>query len=187
MVETMLDTFWCDKCGRITCEKHRSQHTCERQDFLAAKRRAMTVEQVAAEVAEKEHRRQQAEAEAEALKAAANRAISEGFLERKARRKLIASKSTHVANFLQRASIEAAPGRGKQELLELYTKASRANLALWNEVETPTVPGLLDHVWAEVAAAYGRGSEVTGLQVRLEDGPLDLRNPWDPPPPQPGA
>ena len=41
-----LQTFWCDKCGRVLCEKHRNQHTCERQDFLDAKRRSMTPDQV---------------------------------------------------------------------------------------------------------------------------------------------
>ncbi len=82
-----------------------------------------------------EQRKLQAAADAEAAKAVLDRAAADGFAERKAKRKLIASKTTHIANFLQRASIEAPSGTAKKtELLELYTRASRANIALWNEV-----------------------------------------------------
>jgi hypothetical protein len=28
------DTFWCRDCGRVLCDSHRYQHTCERLDAL---------------------------------------------------------------------------------------------------------------------------------------------------------
>ena len=31
------DTFWCRDCGRVLCDTHRYQHTCERLDALKAK------------------------------------------------------------------------------------------------------------------------------------------------------
>eukprot|EP00614_Pseudopedinella_elastica_P006336 CAMPEP_0172609044 /NCGR_PEP_ID=MMETSP1068-20121228/29065_1 /TAXON_ID=35684 /ORGANISM="Pseudopedinella elastica, Strain CCMP716" /LENGTH=183 /DNA_ID=CAMNT_0013412467 /DNA_START=179 /DNA_END=730 /DNA_ORIENTATION=- len=180
----MIDTFWCDKCGRLLCDKHRNQHTCERVDHLAAKRRAMTAEEIAAEVREKQNRQLQAAAEEAAEKEAKLRAASEGYTERKARRKIIAGKSTHIANFLQRAALQTQDQRAKAELLELYQKANRVNLELWNEFETPTVPGTKDDSWAEAVAAYRRGSEITGMVIMLEGRQLETRNPWDPPPAQ---
>jgi hypothetical protein len=136
--------------------------------------------QIAAEVAETEQRRLQAAAEADSFKAAAARVAAEGFAERKARRKLVASKSTHIANFLQRASLEAAQPAAKAELLELYTRASRANLELWNELESPTVlSGIHEAAWAEAMATYARGQELTGMVIVIEGLPLETRNPWD--------
>mmetsp|Transcript_6796 Transcript_6796/g.15588 ORF Transcript_6796/g.15588 Transcript_6796/m.15588 type:complete len:191 (+) Transcript_6796:433-1005(+) len=126
----------------------------------------------------------QAAAEEAAEKEAKLRAASEGYTERKARRKIIAGKSTHIANFLQRAALQTQDQRAKAELLELYQKANRVNLELWNEFETPTVPGTKDDSWAEAVAAYRRGSEITGMVIMLEGRQLETRNPWDPPPAQ---
>jgi hypothetical protein len=86
MVGCMIDTFYCGGpkgCGRLLCDKHRNQHTCERVDAIAAKKRAMTAEQIQAEVREKELLRTQQEAEAEAEKQAHLVEQAKGFAERK--------------------------------------------------------------------------------------------------------
>jgi hypothetical protein len=86
MVTCMIDTFYCggsSGCGRILCEKHRNQHTCERVDAIAAKRRAMTPEQIQAEVRAKEAEKFQREAEEEATKHALALEQARGFAERK--------------------------------------------------------------------------------------------------------
>ena len=31
------DTFWCSDCGRVLCDSHRYQHTCERLDAMKEK------------------------------------------------------------------------------------------------------------------------------------------------------
>ena len=64
------------------------------------------------------------------------------------------------------------------------TNIRSVNLELWNEFETPTVPGTKDDSWAEAVAAYRRGSEITGMVIMLEGRQLETRNPWDPPPAQ---
>jgi heterodisulfide reductase subunit A-like polyferredoxin len=46
VVGSMVDTFWCEHCGRLLCDKHRSLHTCERRDFLDAKQRNKTAAQI---------------------------------------------------------------------------------------------------------------------------------------------
>lgn len=69
-----------------------------------------TCHKIAVEVARTEERRLQAEAEAATVRAALEREAADGFNERRARRKIIAGKSTHIANFLQRASVEAPAG-----------------------------------------------------------------------------
>jgi hypothetical protein len=136
-------------------------------------------------VKEKEQRKLQAEAEAEALKQSQAAEISQGYAERKARRKIVAGKSTHIANFLQRASISAAQGsRLQRDLLELYTKASRINLELWNEFESPTVKeGIKEDSWNEIVDLYQRGSELTGTVIVIDGERFSTTNPWDRPAP----
>jgi len=150
--------------------------------LIEARRRAMTGEQIAAEVREREGRKAQAEAEAEALKRAAAMDAAEGYAERKARRKILASKAAEISGFLQRASLAPTEDqRRKQELLALSTVATRVRITLWNEYETPSVPGTLDEAWEETKAAYARGSEITGMVIVLPEGQaFDVRNPWDP-------
>jgi len=50
VVLSMIDSFWCSACGRLLCDKHRSLHTCEKQDFLNAKQRSKTAEQIKVKV-----------------------------------------------------------------------------------------------------------------------------------------
>lgn len=63
-------------------------HTCEKVDALAAKKRAMTPEQIRKEVVEKELRRQQQDEEAAALKQQTLASQTAGFAERRAKRKV---------------------------------------------------------------------------------------------------
>ena len=63
IVKPMLNTFWCKECGRLLCENHRQQHTCERVDAEKARKQAMTHEQIAEEVAKAEMQKELADAE----------------------------------------------------------------------------------------------------------------------------
>jgi hypothetical protein len=56
-------------------------------------------------------------------------------MQQQARRKLLASKSSHVADFLQRASVQATDVRLRDELLDLYKVVSGRKFELWNELE----------------------------------------------------
>ena len=57
----------------------------------------------------------------------------------KSRRQTVASKSTHVASFVQRISVQTEAGYVRDELLRLYESCNRCNLRLWNEVSRPEV------------------------------------------------
>merc|ERR550532_833172 len=57
----MLDSCWCHECGRLLCEKHRYQHTCERLDQQKERNKHLTKEQLAAQLAEAEARKKEAE------------------------------------------------------------------------------------------------------------------------------
>ena len=32
VVRAQIGSFWCKECGRLLCEAHRNQHTCEKED-----------------------------------------------------------------------------------------------------------------------------------------------------------
>ena len=178
IVKPMLNTFWCKECGRLLCENHRQQHTCERVDAEKARKQAMTHEQVAEEVARAEMQKEIADAEAAALKRQQSEEASARYFEMKARRKILAGKSTHVANFVQNLSLQA-DGPNQQELLELYTAASRINLRLWNEHETPSQSGLAEDEWQRLCTIYDRACEVSGMQLTLDGQPFELHNSWE--------
>merc|ERR1719367_1781744 len=48
VVSKMLHSFWCPECGRVLCETHRHQHTCERLDQQKERNGHLTHEQLAA-------------------------------------------------------------------------------------------------------------------------------------------
>mmetsp|Transcript_15270 Transcript_15270/g.40715 ORF Transcript_15270/g.40715 Transcript_15270/m.40715 type:complete len:260 (-) Transcript_15270:288-1067(-) len=188
LVVDMLDSFWCPECGRVLCESHRHQHTCERLDQQKERNKHITKEQLQAEMAEAEARREAADEERR--NAARRRAVEEDSQrqERKGRRLVLAQKARSVEGFLQGVSrdTDANERRGRRatdELLELYTRARRISLTLYNEYEHPSLPGLADEDWEGMKEIYARARELTGMHVMTEDGPLDMRNPWDPPPP----
>ena len=158
----MLDTFFCGDCGRLLCEAHRSLHTCERHDAEKQRKASMTYEQVQQEVREKELQKEQAAAEAEAERQTIAEQKATTYLMMKERRKTLASKSTHIANFIQQMSLrDGVVGSVQAELLEAYTSASRINLRLWNEYETPSERGALaNDEWQRLCALYTRACEV---------------------------
>lgn len=187
VVSKMLESFWCNECGRVLCEKCRYQHTCERLDQQKERNKHLTHEQLAAQMAEAEALKQAAEDEKKA--AARREAVAEEQqrLIRKDRRQVLARKAKCVEDFLQGISRDtdanAARGpRARDELLELYTRAKRIALTLYNEFEHPTLPGLADDDWESCKEIYARARELTGMFIMVEGQPLDMRNPWDPPP-----
>eukprot|EP00929_Paragymnodinium_shiwhaense_P038564 TRINITY_DN20361_c0_g1_i1.p1 TRINITY_DN20361_c0_g1~~TRINITY_DN20361_c0_g1_i1.p1 ORF type:complete len:260 (+),score=55.10 TRINITY_DN20361_c0_g1_i1:76-855(+) len=189
VVSKMHETFWCPECGRILCEKHRANHTCERLDQQKERNANMTPEQIAARMAEAE-KLQTAKEEEEKL---ARRVIAQKEeaerSARKAKRKIIAGKAKIVEDFIQqmsrRQADNASTGRAtavRDQLFELYPKSKRLSLTLYNEYEEPTKPGLAEEEWEEVKTIYLRARELTGAFAAVDGQPLDLRNPWEPPP-----
>lgn len=191
VVGQMLNTYWCNECGRVLCESCRDQHTCERLDQQKERNKNLTHEQLAAQMAEVEARKLAAEEEQKAEARRVAEAEEQQRLIRKDRRHLIARKAKHVEDFLQGISrdTDSTASRGpawRNELLELYTKARRIALTLYNEFEHPTLPGLAEEDWDDMKGIYTRAREMTGMFIAVEGQPLDMRNPWDPPPPEGG-
>jgi len=188
VVSQMLATFWCPECGRILCEPHRYQHTCERLDLQKERNKHLTHEQLAAQLAEAEALKQAKEEQRKAEARMVAEAEEQQRLVRKDRRQVLARKAKCVEDFLQGISRdttanEARGPRLRDELFELYTRAKRISLTLYNEYEHPTLPGLADSEWEAIKEIYARATELTGMFVAVEGEPLDMRNAWDPPPP----
>uniref|UniRef100_A0A7S0FXH7 Uncharacterized protein n=1 Tax=Pyrodinium bahamense TaxID=73915 RepID=A0A7S0FXH7_9DINO len=188
VVSKMLESFWCPECGRILCELCRHDHTCERLDQQKERNKHLTHEQLAAQLAEAEALKQAAEAEKKAAARRVAEAEEQQRLMRKDRRQVLARKAKCVEDFLQGISrdtttTEARGPRVRDELFELYTRAKRISLTLYNEYEHPTLPGLADDDWESIKEIYARARELTGMFIAVEGQPLDMRNPWDPPPP----
>jgi len=187
VAKQMLDTCWCNECGRVLCDKHRYSHTCERLDQQKERNKNITKEELARQLAEAEALKQAAEDAKKDEARAAAEIVERQRLERKGKRELLAKKAKIVENFLQGISrnpalMEARGTRARDELLDLYTKARRISLTLYNEYEHPTLPDLAVDDWEEVKEIYSRAVELSGMRAATEDGPLDMRNPWDPPP-----
>lgn len=186
VVSKMLESFWCPECGRVLCEKHRYQHTCEKLDQQKARNKNLTHEQLAAQLAEAEALKQAAE---DAKKAEARReaeALEQQRLVRKDRRAMLARKAKCVEDFLQGflrdTDANAARGpRVRDELFDMYGRSKRLSLTLYNEYEHPSGPDLAEDDWREVKTIYERAKELTGMFVTVEGQPLDMRNPWDAP------
>lgn len=191
VVANMLGKWWCGDCGRLLCESCRiqGQHKCEKLDQQKDRNKNITREQLAAQIAEAEAYKQSLEEEKKAEARRAAEVEEQKRLERKDRRLLIAKKSKHVEDFLQGLArdTEGAAARGvarRDEMLELYTRAKRIALTLYNEYEHPSLPGLAEEDWQAMKDIYKRAQEITGMYISVEGQPLDMQNPWDPPPPQ---
>lgn len=179
VVRAQIGSFWCASCGRLLCEAHRNQHTCEKEDAEAERRRRMNVDDIREDV----RRREEAKAKADAEAAAKKRALDEQKYAVvkmwKDRRRHVAGVSTSVANMVQRWSVQSDPGRVQDELLELYTSCNRINLRLWNEVSEPTIKLNIDEeAWAKLCTNYDRAKELTGLAIVVDGMPLDTHLPW---------
>lgn len=176
VVRAQISTFWCKECGRLLCEQHRHAHTCEAADARAARRRAMTGDEIREAARREEASRLDAEAKAEAGERAVKEARAASFHLWKTRRKNAASKSTHVANFVQRISTQADAGRTRNALLDMYTTCNRINLRLWNEVDTPSHGKFDFEAWAELKAVYTRACDTSGLVLTIDGLPLELED-----------
>ena len=128
-----------------------TQHLCEKLEADKSKRQAFSREDLLKQAAEQENLRIQeledkkAQSEAKVSRFCACHTICWPNLFKmqakihhivKSRRKVLASKSTHMANFIQRLGLQDGPNQ--RELLGLYPQASRINLRLWNEYDCPT-------------------------------------------------
>lgn len=189
VVKSMLDTCWCSECGRLLCESHRHQHTCERIDQQKEKNRTLTHEQLRAQMEEAEALKAAMEEQQKSAQRAEAEAAEAQRQQRKEKRKILASKAKRVEDFLQAMSRDTEMNLRPQrldELLELYTRAKRISLTLYNEFEHPSHQGLAQDDWDDVKAIYQRAVEITGRFAAVDGEPLDMRNYWDPPPaPQP--
>ncbi|KAJ8608741.1 hypothetical protein CTAYLR_007804 [Chrysophaeum taylorii] len=181
VLRAQISSFWCKECSRLLCEKHRNLHKCERVDAARQAARRMTGEEIRERARIAEARR----VEQETLEAERKRRENEAKAARhylwKSRRKLVAGRSTHVANFAQRSALQAPPGRDRERLLEIYASCNRINLHLWNEVEAPTTPEAIDdQAYSKLRAHYAEASEITGMVVTVDGLPLDLNLDWIP-------
>lgn len=191
VVKHMIETFWCPSCGRLLCERHRDTHTCEKFDAEKERMRRMTADEVKQQMIDAEERKEAAAAALKDEERAKAEEANRRVVEMQNRRKTLAGKAQQVEKFLQSVARDAEfPARmGKpahEEILEMYTKVSRIALFLYNEMESPTVKGrTADEEWAELAEAYERARELTGMIIMHDGQPLSMRNSWDPPdPPQ---
>eukprot|EP00933_Yihiella_yeosuensis_P015445 TRINITY_DN13471_c0_g6_i1.p1 TRINITY_DN13471_c0_g6~~TRINITY_DN13471_c0_g6_i1.p1 ORF type:complete len:254 (-),score=64.22 TRINITY_DN13471_c0_g6_i1:82-798(-) len=186
VVKTMVGSFWCEECGRLLCESHRSQHTCERFDAKKEKNFGMTHEQIKEELEEKARRQLEAEEAEKAAKKEVALAAENRRLEMKGRRKVIAGKAKAVEDCLQQIAREdTRPKQVLNEIFELYTRAKRIALHLYNEIDSPSVQGLDEDDWTALKDIYARARELTGVVIVSDGQPLSMINPWEQPPPDP--
>ncbi|CAK9007930.1 unnamed protein product [Durusdinium trenchii] len=180
---TEQDTFWCRDCGRVLCDTHRYQHTCERLDALKAKNDSWSMQALLEQLREDEARKDALEAQVKAEQQRAAEKLEEEKSHRKNQRKLLASKAKQVESFIQQRSRDKDGLRpaAHAKLLELYPRVKRLSLALYNQFEHPDSTQVGGPDWEEVKEIYAEAREITGMIVMTEDGPLDMRNPWDPP------
>lgn len=184
IIKSMIDTFWCRDCGRVLCDTHRYQHTCERLDALKEKNAKITKEALLEQLRADEERMEAAEAAARAEQRRAAEQLEQEKSQRKAKRKILATKAKQVESFIQQRSRDADGLRPAthNQLLELYPRARGLALALYNQFEHPDNTEVGGKDWEDVKEIYSQARELTGMIIMTEDGPLDMRNPWDPAP-----
>eukprot|EP00930_Biecheleria_cincta_P100221 TRINITY_DN91848_c0_g1_i1.p1 TRINITY_DN91848_c0_g1~~TRINITY_DN91848_c0_g1_i1.p1 ORF type:complete len:261 (-),score=59.42 TRINITY_DN91848_c0_g1_i1:36-785(-) len=188
IVKNMLDNFWCRDCGRVLCDKDRYQHTCEVIDAAKEKNAKITKESLAQQLADDEARKAAVEAAAKAERIRAAEILEQEKSQRKAKRKILAQKAKQVESFIQQRSRDTTglSESKKNQMLELYPRASRISLALYNQFEHPDNTEVGGQDWEDIKEIYAKARELTGMIIMTEDGPLDMRNPWDPPEEQEG-
>jgi len=183
IVKSLTDNFWCKDCGRVVCDTHRYQHTCERLDAMKEKNSKITKEALLQQLQEDEARKEAVEAAAKAEKRRAAEILEQEKSQRKAKRKILASKARQVESFIQSRSRDATGlSQAKHnQLLDIYPKVSRISLSLYNQFEHPDSTEVGGQDWEDLKEYYALARELTGMIIMTEDGPLDMRNPWDPP------
>jgi len=188
IVKQMIDQFWCRDCGRVLCDQHRMQHTCERIDAEKEKMSKITREELREQMEDAERRNLAAEAAKKDEERAAREIIEKQKSDRKDKRKILAIKAKTVCDFIQAMARnpEGRPQKVHDELLTLYPRATRISLALYNEFEHPSSQEVGGENWEEMKVIFETATQLTHMRIMTEEGPLDMRNPWDPPPQQDG-
>ena len=71
--------------------------------------------------------------------------------------------------------------RGRDELLECYTRAKRLALVLYNEYEHPSSNELPEEYWSECKKNYERAKELSRVEAldSATRAPLNMTNPWE--------
>jgi len=133
---------------------------------------------------EDEARKEAVEAAAKAEKRRAAEILEQEKSQRKEKRNILASKAARqVESFIQSRSRDATGlSQAKHnQLLDIYPKVSRISLSLYNQFEHPDSTEVGGQDWEDLKEYYALARELTGMIIMTEDGPLDMRNPWDPP------
>ena len=107
VVRAQVGSFWCASCGRLLCDAHRNQHTCEVEDAELERRRRMNVDDIRADIKRREDAKAEADAKAAAVKRAADEKKFAIVSAWKQRRKHVAGVSTSIANMCQRWAVQA--------------------------------------------------------------------------------
>uniref|UniRef100_A0A7S3ZKP1 Uncharacterized protein n=1 Tax=Pelagomonas calceolata TaxID=35677 RepID=A0A7S3ZKP1_9STRA len=70
VVRARVGSLWCQKCGRLLCEAHRNQHSCEMEMQELERRRRVDVDAIREGIKRQEEEKEQRAADADALKRA---------------------------------------------------------------------------------------------------------------------
>ena len=70
VVRARVGSLWCQKCGRLLCEAHRNQHSCEMEMQELERRRRVDVDEIREGIRQLEEEKEQRAADADALKRA---------------------------------------------------------------------------------------------------------------------
>ena len=70
VVRARVGSLWCQKCGRLLCEAHRNQHSCEMEMEELERRRRVDVDAIREGIRQQEEEKEQRAADADALKRA---------------------------------------------------------------------------------------------------------------------
>ena len=70
VVRAQIGSFWCKECGRLLCEAHRNQHSCEMEMEELARRRRVDVDAIREGIKRQEEEKEQRAADADALRRA---------------------------------------------------------------------------------------------------------------------
>ena len=70
VVRARVGSLWCQKCGRLLCEAHRNQHSCEMEMEELERRRRIDVDAIREGIKRQEEEKEQRAADADALKRA---------------------------------------------------------------------------------------------------------------------
>ena len=200
VVRARVGSLWCQKCGRLLCEAHRNQHSCEMEMEELKRRRRVDVDAIREGIKRQEEEKEQRAADADALKRAEAGAKAARYRMWKDRRRHVvwcpasfyllniayaahapsqAGISSSVASMVQRWSVQADAGRKRDRLLDIYTSCNRINLRLWNEVSQPEILSDVDmDAWKRLCRNYADACALTGMVILVEGVELDLRLPW---------